>query len=381
MTKKDASLAPVPPSAMTIRLSPLAGIVMALFLLSGLCACLWAMLVSHSVDWLPKQVNWQVLRDGDITHHIAKELSHVELARKAADLERAGSWLLLGDTGPRVRQGCPGWLFLADENRIHRHAQSNAQARADKVVAVRDWLAQRQIALQVVLVPDKSRIAAQQLCTLLRPAQLQARAEQWQALLKNHGVAVLDLAPSLKPLGGSAFLRSDSHWSEAGAQAAALALAEQVKRTGVTATPSQSLARSLLPQALRPGDLVRLAGLDWLPQTLQPAADYVQASSFSQSSQGEALSEEDLFGDSQLPNVALIGTSFSRNSNFVAFLEQALGASLGNFAKDGGEFAGAAKDYFASPAFQQTPPQLLIWEIPERDLQPAFVDDLLLPAQ
>jgi alginate O-acetyltransferase complex protein AlgJ len=378
MSKKDASLAPVPASAMTIRLSPLAGIVMALFLGCGLLACLWAMLVSHSVDWLPKQVTWQVLRDGDITHHIAKELSHVELARKAADLERAGSWLLLGDTGPRVRQGCHGWLFLADENRIHPHALSNAQDRANKVVAVRDWLAQRKIALQVVVVPDKSRIAAQQLCTLLRPSQLQERTVQWRAILREYGVAVLDLTATLTPLGSHAFLRSDSHWSEQGAQAAAQVLAGQIHVRGVQASPRQSLQRSLLPEALRPGDLVRLAGLDWLPQCLQPAADYVQATRFSATVQTQAASEDDLFGDSQLPNVALIGTSFSRNSNFVPFLEQALGASIGNFAKDGGEFSGAAKDYFASPAFQQTPPQLLIWEIPERDLQAAFSDDLPL---
>ena len=58
----------------------------------------------------------------------------------------------------------------------------------------------------------------------------------------------------------------------------------------------------------------------------------------------------------------------------------ALGASLGNFAKDGGEFSGAARDYFASPAFRETPPQLLIWEIPERDLQSPYKDDIELPA-
>ena len=55
-------------------------------------------------------------------------------------------------------------------------------------------------------------------------------------------------------------------------------------------------------------------------------------------------------------------------------------ASLGNFAKDGGEFSGAARDYFASPAFRETPPQLLIWEIPERDLQSPYKDDIELPA-
>jgi alginate O-acetyltransferase complex protein AlgJ len=54
----------------------------------------------------------------------------------------------------------------------------------------------------------------------------------------------------------------------------------------------------------------------------------------------------------------------------------ALGASIGNFAKDGGEFSGAAKAYFASPAYLQTPPKVLIWEIPERELQTPYAGDL-----
>src|SRR5690606_10724961 len=121
-------------------------------------------------------------------------------------------------------------------------------------------------------------------------------------------------------------------------------------------------------------DLVRLAGLDWLPLWLQPEVELVAVSVFTALDETAGMSEDDLFGDSQLPNMALIGTSFSRHSNFVPFLEQALGTSLGNFAKDGGEFSGAAKDYFASPAFTQTPPQLVIWEIPERDLQTPLAD-------
>ena len=178
MSKKDASLAPVPPSAMTILLSPVAGVVMFVFLLAGLLSCLWAMFVSGKVDLLPKEHGWAAISEGEITHHIAKELSHVTLARKAADLERAASWLLIGDTGARVRQGCPGWLFLADENRIHPRAEDNAQARAQKVLAVRDWLAARNIRLLVALVPDKSRIAADQLCGISRSAQLADRAQR-----------------------------------------------------------------------------------------------------------------------------------------------------------------------------------------------------------
>ena len=148
---------------------------------------------------------------------------------------------------------------------------------------------------------------------------------------------------------------------------------------GFTATPTRSFAIAQQPAAPRPGDLVRLAGLDWLPMPLQPAEEVVMASTINEQvpeAEGGGDSLDDLFGDDNLPNLALIGTSFSRNSNFAGFLQQALKAPVGNFAKDGGEFSGAAKAYFNSPAFSQTPPQLVVWEIPERDLQTAYGGDV-----
>jgi alginate O-acetyltransferase complex protein AlgJ len=63
------------------------------------------------------------------------------------------------------------------------------------------------------------------------------------------------------------------------------------------------------------------------------------------------------------------------------FLQRAVGASVGNFALDGGAFSGAAKAYFDSAAFKQTPPKLIVWEIPERDLQAPYLDDIALPVK
>jgi alginate O-acetyltransferase complex protein AlgJ len=296
MSKKDASLAPVLPSAMMIRLSPLAGVVMAVFLSAGLLFCLWAMFVSHRVDLLPEKVSWSDIRNGEITHRIARELSAVPFAKRAADLERAASWLAIGDTGARVRQGCRDWLFLTDELKLHPHAEANAQARADKVRAVHDWLAQQGVRLLVVLVPDKSRIAADRLCGLGRSPQLRERAVQWQARLQGEGVAVLNLASVLQPLGSAAFLRTDTHWSEHGAEAASAAVAASILSSGVVPTPAKTLKRRLQPAAVRPGDLVRLAGLDWLPQRLQPAVEEVATSRFSVQQAESAMSEDDLFG-------------------------------------------------------------------------------------
>jgi alginate O-acetyltransferase complex protein AlgJ len=52
----------------------------------------------------------------------------------------------------------------------------------------------------------------------------------------------------------------------------------------------------------------------------------------------------------------------------VPFLEQKMHRQVANFALDGGDFDGAARAYLRSAAFKQTPPKLLVWEIPERVL-------------
>ena len=370
---------------LSARLSPLAGVVMLVFLGAGLASVLWAMFVSDKVALQPAQApTWEQVSEGAVTHRIAKELANVPFAERAADIERAASWLLLGDTGSRVRQGCNGWLFIADELSIHPHAEVNSAAKAQKVIELRQQLAAQGIELLVALVPDKSRVVADQRCGIARSPRLAERGRQWLGVVQAAGVASLDLAPQLQPLGDAAFLRTDTHWSEKGADTAAQAIAAQVATLGVEAVPATQFSATPGEPALRPGDLVRLAGLDWLPLALQPQPEKVGATQFKEAADAAddaLLGEDDLFGDSQLPNIAVIGTSFSRNSNFIPFLERALGARVGNFALDGGEFSGAAKAYFKSPAFKQTPPRLVIWEIPERDLQTPYLDDIALATQ
>ncbi len=376
---QSPSVAPTPPSALAMRASPLAGVVFTLFLALGALSCVWLM-IKGTIEFVPKVVTPDMLLHGEITHRFAKTLSDAPLPKEAADLERGGSWLTVGDLGPRVREGCPDWLFLSDELRWNRNAAANAEAKAQAVLDLRQALNKRGIALLVAVVPDKSRIVAARLCSLRRPAAFQARIATWLSALQGAGVAALDLTPSLQPLGEGAYLRTDTHWSEAGAKAAAGRIAEAVAALKFVVTPHKNYELSAQASALRPGDLVRLAGIDWLPLAAQPKAERVAATQFKERADAAAGDNlDDLFGDDNLPNTALIGTSFSRNSNFVGFLEAAVGAPVGNFAKDGGEFSGAAKAYFDSPAFKQTPPKLLIWEIPERDLQTPYDGGVRLP--
>lgn len=382
MTKptQSPSTAPTPPSELALRVSPLAGVTFSLFIAAAFASCAWLM-IKGPIEFVPKVVTQDMLLHGDLTHRFAKTLSDAVIPKRAADLERGASWLAFGDLGPRVREGCADWLFLTDELRLNRNAPLNARAKAQAVIDLQHSLASRGIQLVVAVVPDKSRIAAAQLCSLTRPASLAPRIGDWLTMLQGAGVPAVDLTPTLQPLGESAYLRTDTHWSETGAKAAAGRVAQAISALQFSATPHKAFDLTAQASAVRPGDLVRLAGIDWLPVSWQPKPEYIAATQIKERMEatGGADDLDDLFGDNNLPNTALIGTSFSRNSNFVGFLEAALGAPVGNFAKDGGEFSGAAKGYLESPAFTQTPPKLVVWEIPERDLQTPYADDVRLP--
>ncbi len=75
----------------------------------------------------------------------------------------------------------------------------------------------------------------------------------------------------------------------------------------------------------------------------------------------------DLFGDTKIP-VTLVGTSYSANPlwHFEGFLKESLQADILNVADEGaGPFANM-RNWLDSPAYRETKPSLVIWEIPER---------------
>ena len=76
-----------------------------------------------------------------------------------------------------------------------------------------------------------------------------------------------------------------------------------------------------------------------------------------------------LLDETPAPELAVVGTSFSRRADFVPFMSLALGSPVENRAEDGGGVANAAITYFAKPEFQKTPPRAVVWEIPERMIE------------
>ena len=390
---------PQTPTLLARLTSPLAGACLFVFMLLGLITTIYS-LATGKLELFAKPPTLPSFIDGQVTQGIADSLAQAPVPSESARLERGVSWLAIGDLGPRVREGCPNWLFLSDELVTHPHAAENASARLQTVQQVQARLARQGAKLLVVVIPDKSRIERAQLCTLHRPEAFEHRLSDWVTQLSTAGVNVLDLTPTLATMSHTPFLRTDTHWNEHGANAAAVDVARRIDTLGVPVTPKQTYAVTSV-ESVRPGDLVRLAGIDWLPASVQPAVETTQISTFKavSSPAPEALvsqtanavggqtagapaapavdTGDDLFGDADLPTVALIGTSFSRTSNFVPFLENALNTRLVNFSRDGGDFTGGARAYFNSPTFKETPPKLVIWEIPERVLQmPRKADDI-----
>jgi alginate O-acetyltransferase complex protein AlgJ len=358
-------------------INALAGGCLLLFLVGGLASNVYGLIFGKQ-PLTKDPITTPAFLNGHVSKEIADRLADTFMPATAAQGEREASWLAIGDLGPRVRQGCPDWLFLTDELTSYKEGPDNAAARAQTVVRVAAKLKSQGIDLLVAVVPDKSRIEHEHMCGLVRPPEFADRATTWLASLDKAGVQTVNLEPALSQLAAPPFLRTDTHWNEVGASAAATAIAERIRSLhsadGLLDPPQAYRYVPGVP-APRPGDLVRLAGIDKLPMRWQPPEDVVPASTFEPiaAAPGPAASsasaEDDLFGDDGLPRIAVIGTSFSRNSNFVPFLGYKLSAKVANFARDGGEFAGAAHAYFGSPAFKQTPPKLIVWEIPERSLQ------------
>ncbi len=330
---------------------------------------------------------WDDFTAGKPMRALAEDLRNTPLAEWLGQRQREIGWLAFNDTGPRVQQGCPGWLFLMDELKLHRNAAQNAGERLDIALRLHQALAARGSRLVIALVPDKTRIERDHLCDLPRPAALEARYDQWVRGLAAAGVTVVDFRAALTPVKqsqGAAFDRTDTHWNLAGAQAAASAVAAQLKALGFA--PASPTLIEHHPTDTRPrwGDLVRLAGLDGLPEAWRPAPDQVAGMHFSASAQkATEVSADALFGDTAHQRVALVGTSFSRNAHFADFLAAALASEVGNLARDGGGFAQSMSEFLEQEAQTATPTPWIVWEMTERVLQEPLqdIDRALLASQ
>ena len=340
-------------------------------------------------DDFPKtQANgWDGFLHGRPMRALAEDLRGTPVADWLGTRQRELGWLLLKDLGPRVKPGCAGWLFLGDELTVHPNGASHAMRRADIAQTVVKMLAARGTRVVIAVVPDKTRIESDRLCALRRPAALDPRYTIWSAAMADRALTAVALEAPLQQVKaqvGTAYDRSDTHWSLDGAQAVAKALATHLHSQGFTPSSEIGFTVTRAPIAPRWGDLVRLAGLDQLSPNLRPEPDQVALPRFETSAPAaQATSADALFGDGPVAErIALVGSSYSRNGHFADWLTQALRTEVGNLARDGGGFSQSMLDFLKQEASADRPTSWLIWEIPERVLQdPIEADEQALLTQ
>ncbi|MGX9961935.1 alginate O-acetyltransferase AlgX-related protein [Roseomonas sp. F4] len=353
------------------------GVAMAAILALGLWQGVSAMSTPQAGRRLAPTLNGEAFLAGRtaaaVNQVMAQDLPADGLLRAAGGVLR---WKVFGSGGPTVAPGCDDWLFLTEELRPWGAEGQEAMAeRARLLTRVAALLAARGIELRVVPVPDKARAAAPMLCGAPYSAEAAARGQAFRLLLEGTGLAVVDLAPVLLPEGPALFYRTDTHWNQEGARRAAQAIAAAMPDDLARDTAFQTTRAA--EESLFVGDLLRLMSLDQVPDSLRPRADRQRL----EATEAAEAAEASILDEAPVPEVVLLGSSFSRNANFEGALQQALSAPIGNLSQAGGGFAGAAREFFGSVAWRETPPKLLVWEFPERVLnQPLNADDRALAA-
>ncbi|MBE9605796.1 cell division protein FtsQ [Acetobacteraceae bacterium H6797] len=318
---------------------------------------------------LRQSLSIEALLDGRLAGAVNHAMAHALPADPV--LRGTGSalrWELFGSAGPQVRAGCDGWLFLTEELRPWPAPEAAMAERIAVVERVREKLASQGIALLVALVPDKARIEAAHRCGIPYSAQSEGRLA---ALLDGFAktlVPVVNLAPVLTAANqdGAAWYRTDTHWSQEGAAAAAKAVAEAAKRLTPGLEPRAFRTTAAASPSDGPGDLIRLMGLDIVPPALRPAPDRQRLETTEAEAAPAGGGGGGLLDETPAVPVALLGSSYSLNANFHGRLQEALGAEVTNAAQLGGGFHRAAARYLAGATFREAPPKLIIWEMPER---------------
>jgi len=304
--------------------------------------------------------------------HVAREFeSHYDavfpVRTLGINLWGAIAYVLFNEGKAGVVVGRDGWLYTAEEFEVRPGAEAVLQAHLDQIAAARQALDRHGTRLLVALVPAKARLEPETLGAR-QPAALHATlyADALQAM-RGQAVLAPDLQQALAACRATreVFLRTDTHWTPAGARCAAEQLAAHARAAGLLTHDAAAYRTTVEPAASHRGDLMSFLPLDpWFARLLPPE-DRLEVQRTEPLAPAGGLLDE-----APRPEVVLVGTSYSANPkwNFTGALQQAFAEDVVNYAAPArGPFA-PMREYLASADFRAAAPRLVIWEIPERYL-------------
>ena len=281
------------------------------------------------------------------------------LRQTSIDIWGAFKYKVLEQASDGALIGKDDWLFTTEEMTSEADHTANLEASIQEIVKVHDALLAQNITLLPVLIPDKARVYKENL-KQNRNVEISNRYGDLLSKLRENEIATISAIVPLerdKPI-ADVFMRQDTHWSPFGSKSVAEYIAQliapglldkvQVETNNIGSEPFD-------------GDLLKYVPTGALRPYIGPDERTIKR--FTTSVQNNAS----LFGDTAI-DVVLVGTSFSAKSDwhFDGFLKQALSVDILNMSQEGkGPFV-PMRDYLKSDTFENTPPKLIIWEIPER---------------
>ncbi|MFC4624914.1 hypothetical protein ACFO1V_06710 [Daeguia caeni] len=331
---------------------------------AGLVSLVVHAVVNRNQD-LEQKLTWQSLIDGSFTAAISQSVDKALPSSKTLNgwIDGFLYWSL-GDGGPQVRKGCGNWLYLAEELTETPDGDAYLAERVKLAKAIASFVAGQGARLIVVPVPDKAEVATEGLCGLEASAQSRTRLAKWRELSVPLGLNQIDISTNW-PMPG--YWHTDTHWDQKGAQHAAEIIAATVNGmlgAGETAVDLQIGKET----RERIGDLTKLAGLVETANVFGPAPDLEHPVTMQINRSGGLLDEV------PAPEVMLLGSSYSLNSNFIEFLQAASAREIVQKSLAGGGFAGAMLDAIKDHPDQFRQVKLVIWEWPARTLTQPLTD-------
>lgn len=261
----------------------------------------------------------------------------------------------LGEVANGALLGQGGVLFTAEEFT----APAETRPFAVELSAARTAVEATGAQLIPVIIPDKARMMSDSL-SQDRSARFRERYDAALNVIAQEGLSTIDLRPALRQPGS--YMRTDTHWSPAGAQAAAARIATHLDGQITETSPFQTQRTGTAPFS---GDLMAFADTGVWRSYIGPSAEEI-ATFETNATEDAGLG---LFDDVQVP-AALVGTSFSARADFhfVDFLKSELGADVLSYAIEGRGPFHPMDTFLNTLTTMPTPPQLVLWEIPERYL-------------
>jgi hypothetical protein len=302
------------------------------------------------------------------------------LAQRLRPWMQYAQFVLLNDPGEKAVRGRDGWFFYRPGLESVTQRPPMAPTSIDPVTAIRDFrdqLAARGIHLVVLPAPNKESIYPGQLTRRADSLHIALSESTQSALrrLRGAGVEVVDLfelygrAKSGTTRGphSDLYLAQDSHWSPAGVELAAQAVAQRLLERGWIGRGEMDYGTRVVPTE-RVGDVLRMLDVPRIEARIGP--ERVRCRQVIQASTGQ------LYRDDPMAEVLVLGDSFLRvyqqdepgAAGFVAHLARELRQPVTSLVNDGGASTLVRQELHRRPALLMNK-RVVVWEFVERDIR------------